>query len=331
MGTYASTTRFRPDRVRDRAVPSRRRVRKNADPPSKNRVWDFFETSPDRVGFSASQPFETASDTSAVFSETASGLPFWPSRDPIGEWGGLNLYGFVRNNTTSATDAFGLAITEDLDDLGLTVLPDNIYTRVASRFRGIRPGEMGAFTTATTRSIAVWTSEPGRWFRRRVSMSFGGERNVTVTGTYDSSNPCSCKFDVENLYMRVISYRPQTVEGAPGVASLHEAGHREQYMTVARRYAGELSSSRRCYYTRGQWIFSRPSPQSEESCERKAENLRKHIISQLRNHQKMAARRQDAFTPDLSYSLEDTRQAVRAGNALAESMPMRDWTCDDTL
>jgi RHS repeat-associated protein len=38
----------------------------------------------------------------------------WLSRDPIGESGGLNLYGYVRNNPMSYVDPFGLAIfTED--------------------------------------------------------------------------------------------------------------------------------------------------------------------------------------------------------------------------
>jgi integrase/recombinase XerD len=34
----------------------------------------------------------------------------WPSRDPIGEEGGLNLYGFVGNDSTNRTDVFGLVI-----------------------------------------------------------------------------------------------------------------------------------------------------------------------------------------------------------------------------
>jgi len=32
----------------------------------------------------------------------------WPSRDPIGERGGINLYGFVRNNTVALSDFLGL-------------------------------------------------------------------------------------------------------------------------------------------------------------------------------------------------------------------------------
>jgi RHS repeat-associated protein len=33
----------------------------------------------------------------------------WPSRDPIGEEGGVNLYGFVRNDGVNGTDFLGLA------------------------------------------------------------------------------------------------------------------------------------------------------------------------------------------------------------------------------
>jgi hypothetical protein len=32
----------------------------------------------------------------------------WPSRDPIEEWGGLNLYGFVGNDGVSSIDVLGL-------------------------------------------------------------------------------------------------------------------------------------------------------------------------------------------------------------------------------
>ena len=35
-------------------------------------------------------------------------LALWPSRDPIGERGGLNLYGFVGNNGVNSIDLFGM-------------------------------------------------------------------------------------------------------------------------------------------------------------------------------------------------------------------------------
>ena len=40
--------------------------------------------------------------------KTASGIPYWPSRDPIGERGGVSLYGFVGNNPINYVDRSGL-------------------------------------------------------------------------------------------------------------------------------------------------------------------------------------------------------------------------------
>jgi len=43
---------------------------------------------------------------------TASGRARWPNRDPIGEEGGINLYGFVGNSAVNFFDALGLEIQE---------------------------------------------------------------------------------------------------------------------------------------------------------------------------------------------------------------------------
>ena len=44
----------------------------------------------------------------ACIYKNASGQGKWPNRDPIGEQGGLNLYGYVYNNPVSYVDPFGL-------------------------------------------------------------------------------------------------------------------------------------------------------------------------------------------------------------------------------
>jgi hypothetical protein len=42
--------------------------------------------------------------------KTVSGIPLWPSRDPIAEEGGINLYGFVGNNAVNKEDYLGMML-----------------------------------------------------------------------------------------------------------------------------------------------------------------------------------------------------------------------------
>ena len=49
-----------------------------------------------------------ASGKSNYHYETASGRSNWPNRDPIEEWGGLNLYGFVGNDRVNDFDYLGM-------------------------------------------------------------------------------------------------------------------------------------------------------------------------------------------------------------------------------
>ena len=77
------------------------------DPPSKNRVWDFQNTSRFRAPRFPSQPLETTSETSVTLTIIVSGLPLWPSRDPIGEWGGVNQYVAALNALVNKVDFLG--------------------------------------------------------------------------------------------------------------------------------------------------------------------------------------------------------------------------------
>ena len=71
--------------------------------------------------------------------EIASGRRQWPNRDPIGERGGINLYGFVGNRPINAVDSDG-RITfvifdfEGFHDYGhvglITSTPDGGFTRL---------------------------------------------------------------------------------------------------------------------------------------------------------------------------------------------------------
>lgn len=85
------------------------------DPTAKNRVWDFFGEPTKPRPQNRRQPQQPRRKNRPTATRTASGIPYWPSRDPIGERGGLNLYGFVNNQSISKIDNLGLLdVNEEL-------------------------------------------------------------------------------------------------------------------------------------------------------------------------------------------------------------------------
>ena len=53
------------------------------------------------------QPAQPRRKIHPVPTKTVSGIPYWPARDPIGENGGVNLYGFVGNDGVDRWDVLG--------------------------------------------------------------------------------------------------------------------------------------------------------------------------------------------------------------------------------
>jgi hypothetical protein len=76
--------------------------------PSKNRVWNFFPDSENRVGENLTFGQCSRREKSLVVTIIASDHPLWPNRDPIEEGGGINLYMFNYNNPVSFNDVIGL-------------------------------------------------------------------------------------------------------------------------------------------------------------------------------------------------------------------------------
>jgi len=81
-----------------------------SDLTAKNRVWGFFaESNRARPGIRR-QPLKPRRKNRPTATKPASGIPLWPSRDPIGEMGGINLYGFIGNSPSANVDYLGLTI-----------------------------------------------------------------------------------------------------------------------------------------------------------------------------------------------------------------------------
>jgi RHS repeat-associated protein len=78
-----------------------------ATSPRKNRVWGFCRRPSGRRRAKRPQVAETASGCRVCDYKTVSGRGLWPSRDPIGEAGGINLYGYVLNDPINLWDSLG--------------------------------------------------------------------------------------------------------------------------------------------------------------------------------------------------------------------------------
>ena len=108
-------------------------------PTAKNRVWDFFAESNKSRSANRLQPPEPRRENDPTATKLASGVFFygyrfydpvtgrWPSRDPIEEIGGVNLYGFVENSPIGTWDLLGM-----LDPGTATVTVVTVVTPVAA-------------------------------------------------------------------------------------------------------------------------------------------------------------------------------------------------------
>jgi len=86
------------------------------DPTAKNRVWGFFGDAQEMHRANRAQPKQPRQGDRPSLTKTVSGRTYWPSRDPIGERGGMNLYDMVGNNSVNTWDHLGLQEESD-DDL----------------------------------------------------------------------------------------------------------------------------------------------------------------------------------------------------------------------
>ena len=101
-----------PDYAPSLAASRRRRPPQRTTP--KNSRLGFFGNPSGRTLGQRYAPHRTAPGYRACGYKTVSGRPEWLSRDPIGENGGLNLYGYVGNNPVNLLDPLGLCDCDKL-------------------------------------------------------------------------------------------------------------------------------------------------------------------------------------------------------------------------
>ncbi len=91
--------------------------------------------------------------------KTALGRSSWPNRDPIGEQGGVNLYGFVANDPTDAFDPLGLDISAPFRQMqGCKNLQDALDTSANNQVKdALAEYVSGGLKKITYGSNAPWT------------------------------------------------------------------------------------------------------------------------------------------------------------------------------
>jgi len=85
------------------------------DPTAKNRVWGFFGDAEQSHRQNRPQPKQPRQGNPPSLTKTVSGRAYWPSRDPIEERGGVNLYSFVENSPLNNVDYLGQKITQPMN------------------------------------------------------------------------------------------------------------------------------------------------------------------------------------------------------------------------
>ena len=165
-----------------------------ARPPSKNRVGGSPRSSALRAPKTRSQLPESHRVLRPAATTTASGRPVWPNRDPIGERGGVNLLGFVRNDSLNRIDFLGL---DDEFEIFPTCKQD-CYAYTQRKYdEAISSGELNliacrALTTLGTRGCK-WLGEvfdPCGWAWKREKLELDKTRKDIEKNYCDTLPDC---------------------------------------------------------------------------------------------------------------------------------------------
>jgi RHS repeat-associated protein len=258
----------------------------------------------------------------------ATGLAYARNRDYsaiLGRWiildsevesSWVKLYVMEDNSPMGYVDPLGRAATVAAEDLGESTLGDNDYIKEAT----------------------AYSTEAANQAKDSVGLTMAHREGTKVTASWNAKSPCCCTFTlhISSMSKTIIKRDAMWWTGNElNISKIHEGGHREQNVAVAKKYASQLTSPGTCcyFYAVGE-IYIRPAFQTQNSCDEYAKILTTYLVSQLEKYQHEVAEvlHETKGSKYLSTStLEGNKEAVKAANAYIPTMKMVDWECSDTL
>jgi len=137
------------------------------NPTGKNRVWEILPLSSKTLPANRRQSPQPRRKILPTPTKSASGIPYWPSRDPIGERGGLNLYGFVGNDGVNKWDYLGMHSSADCDrwykqcNEGCSSIPENQWFRRKMCWAGCNTEYAACLASTDTAKVCYCVATAG--------------------------------------------------------------------------------------------------------------------------------------------------------------------------
>jgi len=164
---------------------------------AKNRVGGFFFVVAGSAGKNRLLSRTATKEKTGYVYETASGRPVWPSRDPIGERGGLNLYLFSSNNAVNYFDYLGNQVLFDQTfrprlDLFLVWVEFEISLKIEGELNeGVEEADCPTIRPSLSGAGLDFEFNRGRWYvepvliasSEGVELRIGGRAGLTTNGS----------------------------------------------------------------------------------------------------------------------------------------------------
>ncbi len=263
----------------------------------------------------------------------------WTCKDPIGEEGGINLYGFAGNESLNHVDFLGLERFRHAIDWGTQTAPiptqwgtDVINLLFSNAFKSFQknPPEVPGLFQVTPNSAVGLTVE-------------GFDVEVSANGTGGGEFDGACNMEIKHLSISITRYVPAPGvpidnQIAPGfsprflyphsfrrrmpaseaiIIGEHEAAHAVHVVATVINLASHLTRSRCC-------------SARELTCDQKSRKLKEYILNVFRNEVAAAAAALHAIQQSTEGGLAGVATAREAAMQRARQ-PVNDWSCDNLI